>query len=313
MVILAGEGRRHGFVYCRKGQAMVRSMTSGMVVVLILVVALCGCNQGQAQAPTAAGADKPAPVAAAPAAQKPAAQRQYVEAENGRWLVHDMNRPTPPIIAPGAECGQAPSDAVLLFDGTVVSIATNWSDTSGNPTKWRLGEGYMESVKGAGYIQTKQQFGSCQLHVEFATPSNVQGSSQGRGNSGVFLQGQYEVQVLDSYDNVTYADGQCAALYGRAVPLVNACRKPGEWQSYDIVYHRPLFGPDGKVTRKATFTVLHNGVLVQDHVTLEGGTGWINSPAVTRYAPHGDKGPIQLQDHGNPVRYRNVWVRELRD
>jgi hypothetical protein len=171
----------------------------------------------------------------------------------------------------------------------------------------------MESVKGGGYAQTVEQFGSCQLHVEFATPSRVMGNSQGRGNSGVFLQGQYEVQVLDSYQNKTYPDGQCGALYGRAVPLVNACRKPGEWQSYDIVYHRPIFGADGNVTRKATFTVIHNGVLIQDHVELTGGTGWINAHAVTDYKPHPDAGPLQLQDHGNPVRYRNIWIRPLED
>jgi hypothetical protein len=141
----------------------------------------------------------------------------------------------------------------------------------------------------------------------------VIGSSQGRGNSGVFLQGQYEVQVLDSYQNKTYPDGQCGALYGRSVPLVNASRKPGEWQSYDIIYHRPIFDKDGKVTRKATFTVLHNGVLIQDHVELTGGTGWINAHAVTDYKAHPDTGPIQLQDHGNPVRYRNIWVRPLQD
>jgi hypothetical protein len=140
----------------------------------------------------------------------------------------------------------------------------------------------------------------------------VQGTSQGRGNSGVFLQGEYEVQVLDSYENKTYPDGQCAALYGRSVPLVNACRKPGEWQSYDIVYHSAVF-KNGKIVRKPTFTIFQNGVLVQDHVTLEGGTGWINAHAVTDFHPIPDKGPIQLQDHGNPVRFRNVWIRPLQD
>jgi hypothetical protein len=124
--------------------------------------------------------------------------------------------------------------------------------------------------------------------------------------------GQYEVQVLDSYDNRTYADGQCSALYGRAVPLVNACRKPGEWQSYDIIFHRPTF-KDNKIVRKPTFTILHNGVLVHDHVELQGGTGWDGPHAISDFTPHGDKGPISLQDHGNPVRYRNIWIRELAD
>jgi len=237
---------------------------------------------------------------------------EYVDTPTGRWMVHDVNRPAPAIITPGSTCGEHPSDAMVLFDGTSASMA-NWTDTKKEPSKWIVGDGYMESVKGAGYIQTKQEFGSCQLHVEFATPVRVQGSSQGRGNSGVFLQGQYEVQVLDSYENKTYPDGQCAALYGRAVPLVNACHKPGQWQAYDIVYHRPLFDKDGNVTRKATFTVFQNGALVQDHVVLEGGTGWDGPHAITPYRSHGDKGPIQLQDHGNPVRYRNIWVRELKD
>lgn len=231
--------------------------------------------------------------------------RQYVETDTGRWLVHDVNRPAPPVVTPG----KAPSDAIVLFDGTDLS---EWTDTKGNPSKWVVGEGYMESVKGAGYIQSKRQFGSCQLHVEFATPSKVTGASQGRGNSGVFLMGEYEIQVLDSYNNHTYPDGQCAALYGRNVPLVNACAKPGEWQSYDIIFHRPVFEED-KVVKKATFTVLHNGILVHDHVELQGGTGWRGPHAISDYRPHEDTGPISLQDHGNPVRYRNVWVRELAD
>lgn len=237
---------------------------------------------------------------------------QYVDTPTGRWKIHDDERPAPPIVTPGDECGDAPGDAIVLFDGTEDSMS-NWSDTKGNPSKWVCRDGYMESVKGAGYIQTRQEFGSCQLHVEFATPSTVKGDGQGRGNSGVFLQGEYEVQVLDSYNNLTYPDGQCAALYGRAVPLANVCRKPGQWQSYDIIYHRPIFDKNGNVTRKATFTVLQNGVVVQDHVVLEGGTDWRGRHAISDYAPHKDARPIKLQDHGNPVRYRNIWVRELTD
>ncbi|HNY80371.1 MAG: DUF1080 domain-containing protein [Sedimentisphaerales bacterium] len=273
-----------------------------------VVVAAAGLATGCA---TQDAAKKEAKAEVAETKEKPPLT-QYVDTPTGRWMVHDEARPAPPIVAPGEGCGNAPTDAVVLFDGTDASMA-NWTDTKGAPSKWVAGDGYMESVKGAGYIQTKEQFGSCQLHVEFATPQRVAGSGQGRGNSGVFLQGQYEVQVLDSYDNKTYPDGQCGALYGRSVPLVNACRKPGEWQSYDIIYHRPFFGKDGKVTRKATFTVFHNGVLIHDHVELTGGTNWINAHAVTDYVVHGDKGPIQLQDHGNPVRYRNIWVRELKD
>lgn len=240
---------------------------------------------------------------------------QYVETATGRWMVHDENRPAPPVITPGT-CGnqdapaRPPSDALMLFDGKDLS---NWTDEKGRPSKWIVRDGYMESVKGAGYIRTKPQFGSCQLHVEFATPSVVTGSGQGRGNSGVFLQGAYEVQVLDSYENKTYPDGQCGALYGRAVPLVNACCKPGQWQTYDVVYHRPYFDSAGKLTRKAIFTVFQNGVLIQDHVELQGGTNWVGPHVVTDYVAHADKGPLMLQDHSNPVRFRNIWIRELRD
>jgi len=247
-------------------------------------------------------------------AAKEVEKRQYVDTETGRWLIHDVNRPAPAVIEPGKEStqskpGKAPSDAIVLFDGTDLS---QWTDPNGNPTRWIVGDGYMECVKGSGYIKSKRKFGSCQLHVEFATPSTVKGSGQGRGNSGVFLMDQYEVQVLDSYDNHTYPDGQCAALYGRAVPLVNACRKPGEWQSYDIIFHRPIF-KGKRVVKKPAFTVFHNGVLVHDHVVLQGGTGWDGPHAISDFKPHKDKGPISLQDHGNPVRYRNIWVREIAD
>ena len=240
----------------------------------------------------------------APEPPKKTENIQYIESDAGRWPVHDTERPAPAVVTPGAEPGQAPSDAIVLFDGTDLS---QWQ-----PTKWVIRDGYMESVKGAGYIRTKESFGSCQLHVEFATPANVKGNGQGRGNSGVFLQDEYEIQVLDSYDNHTYPDGQCAALYGRGVPLVNASAKPGQWQTYDIIFHRPVFEGD-EVVKRATFTVLHNGVLVQDHLVLEGGTQWRGPHAVSEYKPHEDKRPIAFQDHGNPVRYRNIWVRELKD
>ncbi len=239
---------------------------------------------------------------------------QWVETPTGRWMVHDEARPAPPVVMPGA-CGQEtpvapPGDAIVLFDGKDL---TNWTDVKGQPSKWNIRDGYMESVKGAGYVRTKQEFGSAQVHVEFATPSHVIGKGQGRGNSGVFLQGMYEVQVLDSFENATYPDGQCGALYGRAVPLVNASCRPGQWQTYDIVYHRPEFDASGKVAKPAVFTVFHNGILIHDHVALDGGTNWIGPHAVTDYAPHGDKGPLMFQDHSNPVRFRNVWIRELKD
>jgi hypothetical protein len=282
---------------------------SKMLVAVVVGVALlglvtgCATNEGTKAQPA-----KVQPAQAAPAEQKP--RIEYVNTPSGRWMIHDMNRPAPPVITPG-EGSQPPSDAVVLFDGTQASMK-NWTDTKGNPSKWIAGNGYMESVKGAGYIQSKESFGSCQLHVEFATPSRAIGTSQGRGNSGVFLQGEFEVQVLDSYENKTYPDGQCSALYGRSVPLVNACRKPGEWQTYDIIYHSAIF-KEGKIVRKPTFTVFQNGVLVQDHVTLEGGTQWNGPHAISPFRPIPDKGPIQLQDHGNPVRYRNIWIRPLQD
>lgn len=232
--------------------------------------------------------------------------------------VHETDvskQPLPPVVTPGKTDGffAAPSDATVLFDGSEGSLKTNWTDTKGNASQWKIVDGALESVKRAGYIQTKESFGSCQLHVEWASPVNVSGDGQGRGNSGVFLMGNYEIQVLDSYENQTYADGQAGALYGRSKPLVNASRKPGEWQSYDIIFHRPVFDDQGKVTRRATFTVLHNGVLIQDHTVLSGGTGWMGPHAASEYKAHPDKLPISLQDHGNPVRFRNIWIRELKD
>ncbi len=232
--------------------------------------------------------------------------------------VHETDtskQPAPPVVTPGSPAAfvAPPSDAIVLFDGSQKALKENWTDTKGNPSGWKVVDGALESVKNAGYIQTKQNFGSCQLHVEWASPARPEGEGQGRGNSGVFLMKNYEIQVLDSHNNPTYADGQAGALYGRQKPLVNASRKPGEWQSYDIVFHRPLFDKDGKVTRKATFTVFHNGVLVQDHTVLSGGTDWRGPHAVSDYIAHPDKLPIAFQDHGNPVRFRNVWIRELKD
>jgi hypothetical protein len=232
--------------------------------------------------------------------------------------VHETDtskQPLPAVVTPGEPPAffAPPSDAIVLFDGSGESFKKNWTDTQGNPSQWNVVDGALESVHKAGYIQTKESFGSCQLHIEWAAPANVSGDGQGRGNSGVFLMNTYEVQVLDSYENTTYADGQAGALYGRSKPLKNACRKPGEWQSYDIIFHRPIFDDQGKVIRRATFTVLHNGVLIQDHTVLSGGTGWMGPHAASEYKKHPDKLPISLQDHGNPVRFRNIWIRELKD
>jgi len=232
--------------------------------------------------------------------------------------VHETDpakQPQPKIVTPeayDAEAAKAPKDAQILFDGSEESY-NNWTDKKGGPTKWKLVDGALESVPRSGYIQSKEAFGSCKLHVEFATPANVKGNGQGRGNSGVFLMGQYEVQVLDSYNNVTYPDGQCGALYGRQKPLVNASRKPGEWQTYDITFHRPLFNEQGEVTRKATFHVVHNGIVIHDNVELSGGTGWAGPHAATDYKKHADKLPLSIQDHGNPVRFRNIWIQPIED
>jgi hypothetical protein len=221
------------------------------------------------------------------------------------WKVHDMNRPLPEVITPAEQPGQPPSDAVILFDGNDLS---NWvSEKDGSNAKWKVENGYMEVVKKTGGIRTKQAFGNCQLHIEWASPEKIIGSSQDRGNSGVFLMSNYEVQVLDSYNNRTYADGQAGAVYGQKPPLVNACRPPGQWQSYDIIFHRPIFKND-RVIKPATITVLHNGVVVQDHFVIEGATVWKKR---AKYHPHADKMPLALQDHNHPVRYRNIWIREL--
>lgn len=230
-------------------------------------------------------------------------------------LVHEtdpIKQPQPKIVTPETN-GSAPSDAIVLFDGSKESFENNWTDTKGNPTKWKFANGAMASVGNAGYIQSKQKFGSCQLHIEWATPSKVKGDGQGRGNSGVFLMSTYEIQVLDSYDNTTYPDGQAGAIYGRSKPLVNASRPPGQWQSYDIIFHRPIFDDEGNVTKQATFTILHNGIVIHDNYQVTGRTYWQSPHSVLDYAPHADKLPLQMQDHGNPIRYRNIWVRELED
>jgi len=226
------------------------------------------------------------------------------------WKVHDWSRPRPSIVTPPTpstqqKAGVAPSDAIVLFDGTGLDL---WRAMDGGEAGWIVENDYIKSVKGTGSIRTLQGFGDCQLHLEFMTPTPPKGKSQGRGNSGVFLMGIYEVQILDSYDNVTYADGQCSALYGQYPPHVNVCRKPGEWQTYDIVFKAPRFAKNGDVLKPAVITVFQNGVLTQDHVELQGPTNWCSR---TPYKKHPEKLPISLQDHGNPVRFRNIWIREL--
>jgi hypothetical protein len=228
-------------------------------------------------------------------------------AAQDQWPVHDLNRPMPPVVAPGPAGSPVPppADAVVLFDGK--SLAS-WTDAKGKPVKWKVENGYMEVVPKTGGIRTSRGFGDCQLHVEWMAPSPAKGTSQDRGNSGVFLMDLYEVQVLDCYGNTTYADGMTAAIYGQFPPAVNACRPPGEWQTYDIVFHRPRFEADGKLLAPARMTVFHNGILVHECAVLTGPTAHKARPP---YKMHADQLPISLQDHDHPVRYRNIWLREL--
>ena len=206
----------------------------------------------------------------------------------------------PVVIDPGT-AEKAPSDAVVLFDGTDMS---QWNGAD----KWIVADGAVTA--GRGTPKSKAEFGDCQLHIEWATAAEVKGNGQGRSNSGVFMMGKYEVQILDSYDNKTYFDGQCGAIYKQHPPLVNACRKPGQWQSYDIIWKAPRFDDEGKLLSPAFITVLHNGVLIQNHFELQGDTPYDRAPA---YKAHPEKGPITLQFHGNPIRYRNIWVREVKE
>jgi hypothetical protein len=227
------------------------------------------------------------------------------------WLGHDRARPQPAVVDPGTastqdQPGKPPSDATVLFDGKELS---GWVALDGSPTKWVVKNGAMECVPGSGYVRSLQSFGDCQLHVEWAAPTPGRGEGQGRGNSGVFFGlDRYEIQVLDSFGNKTYADGSAASIYNQYPPLVNASRPPGQWQTYDIIWTAPKFEPDGKLRSPARATVIHNGVLVQNNVELTGPTTWLTRPP---YAAHPEKLPISFQDHGNPVRFRNIWVREL--
>ncbi len=223
------------------------------------------------------------------------------------WAIHDMNRAQPTRVEPGTATS-APSDAVVLFSGKAEEIEKWQADKNpAEPTKWEVKDGVLQCVPGSGYIRTKEEFSDCQLHIEWSAPSKVEGNSQGRGNSGVFLMGQVEVQVLDNYNNPSYPDGMASSIYGINPPLANPLRAPGDWQSYDIVFRRPIF-KDGKELDPGYITVFVNGVLTQDHTPLEGGGGHMKRSSPRAFP---DQGPLKLQDHGNPVRYRNIWYRPL--
>lgn len=224
-----------------------------------------------------------------------------------------MNRPQPARVEAGSfgtqeKPGTPPSDAIILFGGAAADIEKWQADKQpAQPTKWEVKDGVLQCVPGSGYVRTKEEFSDCQLHIEWSAPSKVEGSSQGRGNSGVFLMGQVEVQVLDNYNNPTYPDGSASSIYGINPPLANPLRAPGEWQTYDIIFRRPIF-KDGKELDPGYITVFVNGVLTQDHTPLEGGGGHMKRSSPRAFP---EKGPLKLQDHGNPVRYRNIWYRPL--
>jgi len=217
-----------------------------------------------------------------------------------KWRVHDISRPRPQMVTPGAQPGQPPSDAIVLFNGTDLS---QWV---AGPKPWLVQDGYME-VAGTSGLHTRQKFGDVQLHVEWASPAKVEGKGQDRGNSGIMFMGRYEIQVLDSYDNPTYADGQAASIYGQFPPPVNASRKPGEWQTYDIVFEAPKFEGTNLV-KPAYATVFQNGVLMHNRQELYGDTPHAH---VGTYKPHPAEDALELQNHHTPVRYRNIWIRRL--
>jgi 3-keto-disaccharide hydrolase len=233
----------------------------------------------------------------------------------GKWHVHDPDRPQPPVIAPGdtfSHNAPPPSDAEVLFDGKDLS---KWQTSGGDDAKWNVQDGYVETQRGGG-IRTRGKWADFQLHVEFSEPNPPHGTGQGRGNSGILINDMYEVQVLDSYKAPTYPDGQCGAIYGQSPPLVNASKPPGQWQTYDIIFESPRWNQDGQLTKKAIITVIQNGVVVQNHYELVGMTDGINSElpwkSLSKYPPpHPPEVFVELQDHNNPVRFRNIWIRLL--
>ena len=225
--------------------------------------------------------------------------------QNGDPKLTEIWKPVPRVVSPGATPSDAPSDAIILFNG---KDAASWQNKNGNAFNWRVESGAMTVIPNAGDIQTKEGFGDCQLHIEWRTPAEVSGEGQGRGNSGIFLMGRYELQVLDSYNNNTYSNGQAGSIYKQHMPAVNVCKPPGQWQTYDIVFTAPLFNQDSTLKSPARITVFQNGVLIQNNVELWGPMQFIGVP---KYEKHGNKESLLLQDHHNAVSYRNIWIRPL--
>ena len=226
-----------------------------------------------------------------------------VSAQEWRPQLTEYYEPVPPVVTPG-QGTSAPSDAIVLFDGTDLSA---WENKDGNAAGWKVEGGAMTVVPGTGIVKTKEKFGDVQLHIEWRAPMKPQGQGQDKGNSGVYLQERYEIQVLDCHENETYVNGTTASIYKQYPPMVNVCKPTGQWHTYDIIYRAPRFNEDGSLFKEATLTLLHNGVLVQDHVEIQGNTEYIGLPS---YSAHGD-GSILLQDHGNETSYRNIWLRKL--
>lgn len=224
--------------------------------------------------------------------------------QEGDPKLTEVWEPVPEVVTPG-DGTASPSDAIVLFDGENLS---QWQSEEGSEAQWLVKDSVLTVNPGSGGISTKSAYGDMQLHIEWRSPAKVEGSGQGRGNSGIFIQKRYEIQVLDSYNNRTYSNGQAGSVYKQYIPLVNACRKPGEWQTYDIIFKAPRFSEDSTLISPAYVTVIHNAILIQNHVEIKGTIKFIGQP---EYEKHNLKEPLMLQDHGNPVSYRNIWIREL--